>query len=78
MVNRSLITKIKEMKKFLTLTLITAFFALNAQETANRVFYELTFKLKKDSAKLDKVMAVLDITKDKSIAATLMVGTRIE
>lgn len=45
----------------------TAFFALNAQETANRFFYELTFKPKKDSARLDKVMTVLDINKDKSI-----------
>lgn len=59
--------KLKKMKKFLTLALITGFFVLNAQETANRFFYELTFKPKKDSAKLDKVMAVLDITKDKSI-----------
>lgn len=45
----------------------TAFFALNAQETANRFFYELTFKPKKDSAKLEKVMTVLDVVKDKSI-----------
>lgn len=55
------------MKKFFTLFLLTAFFAINAQETANRFFYELTFKPKKDSAKLDKVMMILDITKDKSI-----------
>lgn len=38
-----------------------------AQETANRFFYELSFKPKKDSAKIDKVMATLDIVKDKSI-----------
>lgn len=55
------------MKKYLSLMLIMAFFALNAQETANRFFYELTFKPKKDSAKLDKVMTILDVTKDKSI-----------
>lgn len=55
------------MKRFLTLLLITCFFALNAQETANRFFYELTFKPKKDSARLDKVMTVLDIVKDRSI-----------
>lgn len=55
------------MKKFFTLFLLTAFFAINAQETVNRFFYELTFKPKKDSAKLDKVMMILDITKDKSI-----------
>lgn len=55
------------MKKFLTLFLFTAFVALNAQETANRFFYELTFKPKKDSARMDKVMTVLDVIKDKSI-----------
>lgn len=55
------------MRKLLTLTLLTAFLAVSAQETANRFFYELTFKPKKDSAKLDKVMTVLDISKDKSI-----------
>ena len=42
-------------------------FAVNAQETANRFFYEVTFKPKKDSTKVDKVMTILDITKDKSI-----------
>ena len=40
---------------------------LSAQETANRFFYELTFKPKKDSTRLDKVMTSLDITKDKSV-----------
>lgn len=55
------------MKKIVTLLAVTVFFALNAQETANRFFYELTFKPKKDSAKLDKVMTILDITKGKSI-----------
>lgn len=55
------------MKNFLTLLLTIAFFALNAQETANRFFYELTFKPKVDSARVDKVMMILDITKDKSI-----------
>jgi len=55
------------MKKLISLFLLTAFFALNAQETANRFFYELTFKPKKDSARLDKVMMILDITKEKSI-----------
>ena len=59
--------KIIKMKKFFSLFLLIAFFALNAQETANRFFYELTFKPKKDSARIDKVMTVLDITKDKSI-----------
>lgn len=55
------------MKKIFTLFLFTAFFALNAQETANRFFYELTFKPKKDSVKVEKVMMILDITKDKSL-----------
>lgn len=55
------------MKKIFALLAVTAFLAVNAQETANRFFYELTFKPKKDSAKLDKVMTVLDVVKDKSI-----------
>lgn len=55
------------MKKFFTLFLLMAFFALNAQETANRFFYELTFKPKRDSARVDKVMTILDVTKDKSL-----------
>ncbi|MGZ5274140.1 MAG: GLPGLI family protein, partial [Kaistella sp.] len=55
------------MKKFASLFLLTFFFALNAQETANRFFYELNFKPKKDSARTEKVMMILDITKDKSI-----------
>lgn len=46
---------------------VSAFFALQAQQTANRFFYELTFKPKKDSTKLEKVMMILDITKEKSI-----------
>jgi GLPGLI family protein len=37
------------------------------KETANRFFYELTFKPKKDSTKLEKVMTVVDIVKDRSI-----------
>lgn len=55
------------MKKFFALLLFSSFIALNAQETANRFFYELSFKPKKDSARIDKVMTVLDITKKKSI-----------
>lgn len=47
--------------------MVTAFVALNAQETANRFFYELTFKPKKDSARTEKVMVILDIIKEKSI-----------
>ena len=59
--------KYYNMKKIFALVLFATFFAANAQETANRFFYELTFKPKKDSEKLDKVMMILDITKDKSL-----------
>lgn len=38
-----------------------------AQETANRFIYEMTYKPKKDSAKLEKELMVLDISKSKSI-----------
>lgn len=55
------------MKKFFVLFLLTAFMAVNAQETANRFFYELSYKPRKDSAKVEKVMMILDVTKDKSI-----------
>ncbi|KQR95207.1 hypothetical protein ASG01_04990 [Chryseobacterium sp. Leaf180] len=61
------------MKNLFSVLFIALFAVMNAQEgeksniTANRFFYELTFKPKKDSAKVDKVMTVLDITKDKSI-----------
>ena len=43
------------MKKFASLFLLTCFFALNAQETANRFFYELNYKPKKDSARTEKL-----------------------
>lgn len=55
------------MKKQFAVLLVMVAFALNAQVTANRFFYELTFKPKQDSLKLYKVMTILDITKDKSI-----------
>lgn len=58
------------MKKLLSVFLIVIFTFANAQntkETANRFFYELTFKPKKDSAKLDKLITILDITPKKSI-----------
>lgn len=59
------------MKKLFSIFLITLFAFANAQdtkETANRFFYELTFKPKKDSARLDKVITILDITdKNRSI-----------
>lgn len=54
-------------KKLLVATFGLMVVFASAQETANRFFYELSFKPKKDSAKVDKVMTVLDIAKDKSI-----------
>ncbi len=53
--------------KLVILPLLLLGLMASAQETANRFFYELTYKPKKDSARLDKVMTTLDITKDKSI-----------
>ncbi|WP_210148436.1 GLPGLI family protein [Chryseobacterium scophthalmum] len=56
------------MKNIFSILFVAVFaFAANAQETANRFFYELTFKPKKDSTKIDKVIATLDITSKKSI-----------
>ncbi len=55
------------MKKFLSLFVFVVFVAVHAQTSANVFFYELTYKPKKDSAKTEKVMMSLDITKEKSI-----------
>lgn len=59
------------MRKLFFLFLIALFSFATAQENkeaANRFFYELTFKPKKDSAKLDKVITILDITdKNRSV-----------
>lgn len=62
------------MKKLISIFFITLFAFTWAQdskeskETANRFFYELTFKPKKDSTKMDKVITILDITdKNRSI-----------
>lgn len=55
------------MKKALQVILTTAIVLINAQNTANRFFYELTYKPNKDSLKLEKEMMVLDIDKNKSI-----------
>lgn len=55
------------MKNLFSLLLVGFFVLGFSQETANRFFYELTFKPKKDSTRLDKVMTVLDITSKKSI-----------
>lgn len=55
------------MKKYISLFALALAVMISAQQTANRFFYELNFKPKKDSARMDKVMTVLDITQDKSI-----------
>ncbi|MPS63761.1 GLPGLI family protein [Chryseobacterium sp.] len=60
------------MKKLFSIIFIALFAFVSAQnndskETANRFFYELTFKPKKDSAKLEKVIMALDIVKNRSI-----------
>lgn len=62
------------MKKLFSVFFIALFAIASAQdvkeskEAANRFFYELTFKPKKDSAKMDKVITILDITdKNRSI-----------
>lgn len=55
------------MKKIITVFALTFFVAISAQESANRFFYELTFKPRKDSLRTEKVMTILDISKDKSI-----------
>ncbi|SIT98527.1 GLPGLI family protein [Epilithonimonas bovis DSM 19482] len=57
----------KTLKKLIILPVLLFAVMASAQETANRFFYELSFKPKKDSAKIDKVMTALDIAKDKSI-----------
>lgn len=51
----------------LGILLILISLGINAQETANRFFYELSYKPQKDSAKIEKTITVLDISKDKSI-----------
>lgn len=57
------------MKKILTFLLFSFLGFINAQEkvTANRFFYELTFKPLKEVDSLDNVMTILDITPDKSL-----------
>jgi len=55
------------LKKIAAVGLLSLGLMLSAQESSNRFFYELSFKPKKDSTKIDKVMTTLDITKDRSI-----------
>lgn len=55
------------MKKTYTLFLFFMALWFSAQQSANRFFYELSFKPKQDSLKRDKVITTLDIATDKSI-----------
>ncbi|AZB31413.1 GLPGLI family protein [Chryseobacterium balustinum] len=59
------------MKNIFSILFVAIFAIANAQESkesSNRFFYELTFKPKQDSAKVDKVITVLDITdKNRSV-----------
>ena len=55
----------KSLKKLLILPVLMFGTIVFAQTASNRFFYELTFKPKKDSAKIEKVMTTIDITKDK-------------
>ncbi|MDE5437989.1 GLPGLI family protein [Elizabethkingia meningoseptica] len=55
------------MKKLTLLFVLTFGVMVMAQETANRFIYEMTYKPKKDSARLEKQLMVLDISKSKSI-----------
>ena len=57
----------KLLKKLLILPILMLGSMIFAQTSSNRFFYELTFKPKKDSAKVEKVMTTLDITKEKSL-----------
>lgn len=55
------------MKKLLLTLAIIGFITSQAQQKANRFFYELTFKPKKQSELTDKVMTALDILDKKSV-----------
>lgn len=55
------------MKKYLLLTALVISFLAQAQVAANRFFYELTYKPKIDSTKIQKMMTVLDIVPGKSV-----------
>jgi GLPGLI family protein len=59
--------KLMAMKKIFQIVLTVIVVLINGQNTANRFFYELTYKPSKDSAKLEKEMMVLDIDQNKSL-----------
>ncbi len=55
------------MKKYISILLMLASALVFAQTSANRFFYELTFKPGKESDSLVKEMTILDITDKKSL-----------
>lgn len=55
------------MKKLSIYLMLFAFGLSYAQESANRFFYELTYKPKKDSARTESVLMSLDVAGKKSI-----------
>jgi GLPGLI family protein len=59
--------KLMAMKKIFQIVLTVIVVLINGQNTANRFFYELTYRPSKDSAKLEKEMTVLDIDQNKSL-----------
>lgn len=55
------------MRKLFQILFIAFITIINAQNTANRFFYELTYKPHKDSVKLKKEMMTLDIDGSQSV-----------
>ena len=55
------------MKRLFSFMAVMVVLSISAQKTANRFFYEISFKPKQDSTKRDKVIAILDIVDGKSI-----------
>ncbi len=55
------------MKRIISFCAVLSTIVIFGQETANRFFYELTFKPKKGIEVTDKVITTVDITKEKSI-----------
>ncbi|MBP0613905.1 GLPGLI family protein [Chryseobacterium sp. cx-311] len=55
------------MKKLILLLFFLQIFRVEAQEKANRFFYEFSYKPSKTSSELEKTIMILDIKKDKSI-----------
>lgn len=56
-----------KMNKILSFAVLFLVVFASAQTSANRFFYELSYKPKKDSAKIEKEGMILDITQEKSL-----------